>query len=66
MRNVGVNVLGTPSRKDSLVVTLKDLREALKGATLSAEQVGDVAWCDCDRLVRVGPTQGPAQQGRQG
>ncbi|KAG2430247.1 hypothetical protein HXX76_010345 [Chlamydomonas incerta] len=39
MRNAGVNVLGTPSRKDSLILGLKDLREALGGAVLSAEQV---------------------------
>ncbi|GLI61583.1 hypothetical protein VaNZ11_003999 [Volvox africanus] len=39
LRNVGVNVLGTPSRKESLVLGLLDLREALNGAVLSAEQV---------------------------
>ncbi|KAG2447716.1 hypothetical protein HYH02_007176 [Chlamydomonas schloesseri] len=39
MRNAGVNVLGTPSRKESLILGLKDLREALGGAVLSAEQV---------------------------
>lgn len=39
LRGIGVNVLGTPSRKESLVVLLKDLRSALKGQTLPASQV---------------------------
>ncbi|GLC57430.1 hypothetical protein PLESTB_001223500 [Pleodorina starrii] len=41
LRNVGVNVLGMPSRKESLVLAFKDLREALNGAVLSAEQVAN-------------------------
>lgn len=39
LRNAGINVLGTPSRKESVVLALKDLREALGGMVLGAEQV---------------------------
>src|SRR4051812_39112650 len=40
LRNAGVNVLGTPSRKESLLLTLPDLRSKLPGgATLTAAQV---------------------------
>ncbi len=40
LRKIGVNVLGTASRKESLVLALRDLREALGGQLLTAEQVG--------------------------
>lgn len=39
LRMAGVNVLGMPSRKESVVLALKDLRSGGGGATITAAMV---------------------------
>jgi hypothetical protein len=39
LRMAGVNVLGTPSRKESLLLIIKDLRAALNGQIIPVAQV---------------------------
>lgn len=42
LRNIGVNVLGMPSKKESLVVALRDIKQALPNASLTAAMVAPI------------------------